>query len=314
MHVLPNTFFVGAPRSGTTTLYTWLAGHPQVYLTPIKEPNFMATDVLSMNFSPLYRKYNATSYEKWLELGKPRMQYALVGTPDWYAQLFAGATKYHKTIGEFSTNYLFSKTAYKNIHALNPQAKIVIVLRDPVERAYSHYLMNLSLGLTAKPFLQEVEESLQRPDYAEKHLGFYIRQSTYHSDVKKYFDTFGRENVFVIIFEEDIVQNPEQTFERLLKFLGIDALYKPERFKGTNASYAPRWPWLHRFLTQSGIKPFLRKILPVSVRRLYSKLFKRSKKPRLSSQVKQNLYKLYFEDDVKKLSKLLDKELPWGKY
>src|SRR5882672_9220913 len=115
---LPNFFIVGAPKAGTTSLYYYLSHHPEVFMSPVKEPNFFSYDeTVKQN---LYHK----------EKG--------VGKFEEYRQLFASSNGHHKAIGEASVSYLFYPSVPQRIHELVPKAKIIISLRNPVERAYSH--------------------------------------------------------------------------------------------------------------------------------------------------------------------------------
>ena len=127
--ILPNFFIVGAPRAGTTSLYRYLRRHPQVFMPAVKEPHFFA----NINPDPDQRHLFPAMDE-----GQ-------------YVRLFRGALHY-RAIGEASPSYLVTKGAAERIKARVPNAKIIMLLRDPTERAFSHYLMDIRDGLQSLPF------------------------------------------------------------------------------------------------------------------------------------------------------------------
>lgn len=116
----PNFFIVGAPKCGTTTLWTYLYEHPNCYMTPTKEPNYFTTDL-----QPFYK----------------------IDSRDEYIKLFEGAGESHIAVGEASTAYLLSHEAMKNIYNFDPKAKIIVMLRNPVDLVYSYHLFRVFLGV-----------------------------------------------------------------------------------------------------------------------------------------------------------------------
>src|SRR6188508_1581564 len=146
---LPNFFIVGAPKAGTTSLYYYLKRHPEVFMSPIKEPNFFAyEETIKQN---LYHK----------EKG--------VGTLEEYKDLFAEANGRHKAIGEASVSYLFYPPVPERIKQMVPDAKIIISLRNPVDRALSHYYMEYKLGYVNVP-LEDI--LLKKTRHRNAHLWY----------------------------------------------------------------------------------------------------------------------------------------------
>ena len=138
-----NTFIVGAPKAGTTSLHFYLQQHPDVCMSEIKEPNyFTAQEVVKLYYdvSP-------------------------VNSEDWYHSIFTKPTR--KVIGEGSVSYLFYPEVAQKIYNYNPEARILIILRNPVQRAFSHYLMDFRLGLCNI----SLEEILDKPS---KYPHFYF--------------------------------------------------------------------------------------------------------------------------------------------
>src|SRR6516225_5288616 len=211
--VLPNLFLVGAPRAGTTTLYRMLASHPLVCMNTIKEPNYFAKDILTSEFQRargvLGVKRDELVHNRW-----EGTHFAYV--PDWetYQSLFRGG-KGEVVFGEASTLYLQSKAAASEIRSGCPDAKIVMVLRHPVERAFSEYRMNLAIGYTRSTFCEDI----QREMHADLPAGGLIAGSLYYSAVSRYLHTFGRERVLIFLYED--LEALERVAARLFAFLEL---------------------------------------------------------------------------------------------
>ena len=153
--VWPNFFIVGAPRSGTTFLHNYLKQIPKVYMCPVKEPNFFAVSI-----NPK------------LKLTKP------IRDKKKYLNLFKNV-KNEIAIGDASPTYLWDPKAAKLIHEQIPHAKIIMILRDPISRAFSHYLMGLGIGNETLPFREAMENALKSDnDYSNRIVmaGFYSEQ------------------------------------------------------------------------------------------------------------------------------------------
>ena len=120
--VLPNFLIIGAAKSGTTSLYSYLNQHPQVYFSPFKEPRFFALEGKEVNYQGPSQVVNQKA----------------INTIDEYEKLFAGVTD-EVAIGEASTLYLYSPEAPAKIKQYIPQVKLIAILRNPIDRAYSGY-------------------------------------------------------------------------------------------------------------------------------------------------------------------------------
>ena len=211
----PNFFIGGAPRSGTTTLYESLKRHPDIFLSEIKEPLFFA----DVDSQPIIK---------------------VVKDEAEYLALFADGAG-AKILGEASTGYLEDKSAYRRIKAKSPDAKWVFVLRDPVERAYSHYRLDFATGVEHNDSFWDVLNSEvsalpeHRPDGNS-----YIRLGFYGNQLPKFFDTFGKEQVRVYL--QDDLRNERAVIEDICQFLevpfGDGAFYEPEQV--VNAATQPR--------------------------------------------------------------------------
>jgi hypothetical protein len=294
-HVIwPNFFIVGAANSGTTSMYAVLRQHPQVFLPALKEPHFFA------QIQP--------SYEQ-------RYLRTLINDQGNYLKLFHHAGGF-RAIGEASPSYLWSREAPKRIRQKIPHAKIIVLLRDPVERAYSHYLMNVREGLEDLSLF----EALQRDWTAEKkgwsisHL--YVELGLYADQVGRFIDTFGRDQVRIVMFDEltASMQNGKSVIAETCEFLGLDSIPVPR----LNASVAEngfgvaRWEWARRMAGSNLIRRAGQLAVPSSfganhaIKRLvFQRYFvKAIPKPPIDQRAKEFLCSLY-EPDVHCLEQLL---------
>ena len=137
--VLPNFFIVGAPKAGTTSLYHLLDQHPQIYMSPVKEPCYFASEIRPENFSAEHEPRIRREAQELRQISSgPMLEKRFSGVVskwDDYLKLFQNATN-EKAIGEASVRYLWSQTAAQNIISRVPNAKIIIVLRDPASSSF----------------------------------------------------------------------------------------------------------------------------------------------------------------------------------
>lgn len=259
-----NFFLVGAPKAGTTSVDRALRDHADVFLSPIKEPCHFSTDVNAQIASLLKRKdrVDLSAY-----LASPRREIVHlchVESAADYARLFEGATG-QAVIGECSTYYLSSAAAPRNIHAYNPKAKILALLRNPLDRIRSHYAMDLSLGLATRPLPELVEDELKLGPAANwGNCRYYVGASRYARQLEAYYRYFPPEQVCVLAFE-DLVSDTDAVLRRLFGFLGIAAPAGPLVLPRENKSRATRFPLLHSGLRATGLKPVLSHLLKHSL-------------------------------------------------
>jgi hypothetical protein len=207
---IPNFLIVGAAKSGTTSLYGYLKGHPDVFLPEtVKEPLYFVFGEEETHFDQ----------RDWRSV---KMQCSI----DWsaYLALFDKA-KGESAIGEATPYYLTHPAAPAKIAHRLGSPKIIAILRDPIGRGYSHYTYNRMRKVErAESFAEAVEAefALDSPFYAIKYLG----SGLYSAMIERYFDQFGRENVLVLRFE-DLVRDREGVLAKVYAHLGIDPGYVP---------------------------------------------------------------------------------------
>ena len=291
---MPNFLIIGAMKAGTTALYTYLEQHPQVYMSPVKEPNFFAFEDERMGFlAPQDQEgINRTS----------------VTDIEAYRALFKGVTN-EVALGEASHWYLYSPKAPGRIRHHIPDAKLIAVLRDPVERAYSQFLHFVRDGqepLSDFALAVQEEERRIRNNWA---FGRYASRGFYHAQLKRYFDAFDRRQIKVYLYE-DLSADPVGVIQDIFRFIGVDEAFVPEMSVKPNVSGVPRNRTLHALLTRpQRIKAVLQPHLPAGVLRLASDLRDRNlAKPQLAPEVRRQMIEMYRED-ILKLQDLIDRDL-----
>lgn len=216
----PNFFIVGAPKCGTTALASYLGDHPDIFMSPVKEPHYFADDL------PDHRRY--------------------MRTLDDYLALFADS-KGKKIIGEASVHYLFSEVAIANIRAFNPSAKLVAMLRNPVEMVHSlHGQFLYSLNENEMNFERawSLQESRAKgrnlpPGGSDPVLLQYRRVGSYSAHVERMMGHFPKDQVKIVLYDH-FRRNPRGVYEEVLDFLGVESDGRTD-FPVINSSHAYRF-------------------------------------------------------------------------
>jgi hypothetical protein len=251
-----NFFLVGAPKAGTTSVDRLLRKHAEVFLSPIKEPCHFCPDVNEQIAPSLQRKDRIDLKAYLSSRQRDVVHLAHVASANDYARLFEGAEN-SRIIGECSTYYLSSQAAARNIRAYNPNAKILALVREPLERIRSHYAMDRSLGVATRPLPDLVEEELALGERA--HWGncrYYVGASRYARQLAEYRRHFADEQICVLSFEQ-LIADPDRTLRRLFSFLDIALPAGPLVLPLENKSRGVRFPRLHDGLRESGLKPIV---------------------------------------------------------
>ncbi len=288
----PNFFIVGAPKAGTTSMHNYLNQHPEIFMSEVKEPHYF-TD-------PNWLKQHPT----------------LIRDKKKYLSLFENV-KNEKIIGESSAGYLADPKAAQSIHEKSANAHILICIRDPVERMFSHFLMNIRKNWD-RSLHDEIQQTLEIAN-KKKRIHHLLNHSLYSEKVQRYLDIFGKNKVKIIIFEE-FIKNPNEILKEIFEFLGLDeskldiklAIYNKYENLG---HLQPRGTSSETLLKNKVITKIGTKILPESIKKsLKQKLLeKKYEKPIMDPQDIIDL-KNYFNEDVQKLQKILGKKLPWKNF
>ncbi len=300
----PNFFLVGAAKSGTTSLSAWLESHPDLFLSPIKEPNYFSDNIDVSKFRKGYLK--SFDAEDSIE-AKPyvKRQIAFIRDEELYAQLFKPNNSM-VLVGECSTSYLYSEVAADNIHAFNPESKIIVILRNPAERAYSHYLMAVQMGLEKRDFLTAFIRDRKKLDKGWGISELYFELGEYSKQIKRFQKVFPKNQIKVVLFE-DWIQQPKETQESICKFLNV-SIFAALKNEVLNKSVSPRNPMLHRVLMQSGLKDLAKRVLPSEFFDKIKGGQYKDKSEVLASDERKYLINLY-RDDILDLQDVLKRDL-----
>jgi len=308
--VIPNFFLVGAPKAGTTSLYHYLGQHPQIYLSPIKEPCFFADEIRPKNFSEAVRPRLMRELEETEAfLAGPMLEKRNGGfVVDWggYLTLFAGACG-QPAVGEGSINYLWSPTAPHNIAAHIPGARILMLLRDPASRAYSQYLHGVTNGLIGVSFRRHLERSLHHgPLFDDAHP--FLEFGQYHQQVTRYLEFFPRTQVFIRLYEDFRDRQP-QTLREVFEFLGVDPGVKIDASVRHREPRVPRHLRFGYLLKRSGIWEAGSQRLPRRWRNAVSAALLRPRHQLQMDAEDRAFLVAYYRDDIEKLAALIGRDL-----
>jgi hypothetical protein len=306
---VPTFFIVGAQKAGTTALAATLAEHPEVFFSPIKEPNFFAQEIDPRRFDKTFSRLHLQSEEEALKTARQHdLLYAFIRTPAAYGRLFEGSADY-RARGEGSVSYLYSTSAPANIAQVSPDARIIIVLREPVARAFSHFKMQRRAGLEPhSDFVGAVEADAARPTtrWGEKHL--YVELGRYAPQLRRYLRAFAREQLLVL-FHDELTKDPANAVARALRHIGVDARAIPPLMRVENVSSVPRFEALNRLLFRTGVKRLVHRTLPPRVVRAANALYYTAGGDERLGEAQRRALHHHFADDIAQVEDLLEKDL-----
>lgn len=283
----PNFFIVGAAKSGTTSLWQYLREHPDIFMSQNKEPGYFC------------HSQGIKNYEK-------------------YLKLFSEATT-ETALGEASHAYLTSQESAAWIHAIYPDIKIIVILRNPVDRAYSLYNWMTREGYEPiLPFEKAVDAEESRiadTQFKKTHSGplqnyLYFHSGLYSAQLKRYFNIFPEQQMHVILYDE-LKENPVATAQKVYEFLGVDTSFTPStgiHNKGqipasVTAQYLIRkyLTYLKKLHVPSAVK-IRQSVLNINVR------LGKNLRHELDVSTRNNLTALY-RDDILATSRLIERDL-----
>ena len=282
----PDFFIVGGARCGTTSLYAYLKQYPDIFLPERKEPHYYSSQ--------------STPLPYWL------LPLKSIITKQDYLQLFEDS-KEDMVVGDGSATYLMNLDAPKLIFEDNPNAKIIISLRNPIDRTYTAYLAQYRSGNEKSSF----GESIRR-DFSSITGEEIQRQSALNSDyyeyVKNYYHYFPKEHIKIIIFEE-FIKNPKQTMKELLHFLNLSTELNI-KYEQYNEFKFPKNEVSKAIVNNRFIVNISMALIPATIRHYIFKQLVTRTKPIMLEKDRKFLKEKYIEG-VKKLESLLNRNLPW---
>ena len=276
----PHFIIIGAGKCGTTSLHDYLHQHPEIYLSPKKETNFFINPQAREN----------------------RRKWGGVTTLDEYLALFADAPE-KSVLGEISTNYYAHSESAGLIHNAIPDVKIIAILRDPSERAFSSYQMFVRNGHEKRPFSELVAERSRQ-----------ITRGFYYQELQPFYETFKSEKIKILLFE-DFAKDPKKFLAEFFEFVGVNPDFTPNMTKRGREGGLPKRRFLHKLLTQPNplrtwVTSLLKPILPVEKRqKLKTNLIKKNiSKAKLAPEMRRQLVEIYRED-IQHLQTLINRDL-----
>jgi hypothetical protein len=298
---LPDFLIIGAGKSGTTSVDNYLKQHPDIFISPVKEPNFFG-----------YELNTAKDFE-----GSPQLKHysSSVTNINDYAKLFEGA-KTDQVKGETSNTYMYHENAPERIKHYIPDAKLIAILRQPAERLFSRYL---HLARENKLPTQNFEDCLDKSTIWWKRNDL-IKEGYYGKYLEKYFKLFDKSQIKVFLYEE-LRENPAKLHQEIFQFLGVKDNFEIDFSITYNQSGFIKNSLLDKLI---GPNSFLfkgfKKIFPEkSIQKIKENkyVFKkvndlRSKnlsKPKLTKELKNKISNDIYKEDILLLQKLINKDI-----
>ncbi|MGJ3245913.1 MAG: sulfotransferase family protein [Elainellaceae cyanobacterium] len=300
---LPNFLIIGVQKAGTTSVYHYLKQHPQIYMSPVKETNFLERDWESVD--PAIR---AQVNQERVRQGRLER----IDTFEKYRDLFNVVTD-EIAIGEASPNYLFHyPSSSRLIQHYVPQAKLIAILRNPVDRAYSDYLMHVREAINVK---ESLTEQIRR---FPEHQSFTLKKGFYYEPLSHYFNVFDPHQIKVYLYD-DLCHDPLAMMQNLYQFLGVDSTFVADTSKREQVAQVPKSSLMNQVLRtrnpmRSVAASALKLIVPVDTRQyLRDRLIQinsaeKSKAQPLSTEARHNLLNIY-RDDILNLQDLIQRDL-----
>ncbi len=304
IHFPPDFVLIGAAKCGTTAFFNILCQHPEIFGPPVKEPHYFSQFDVD-KFSREFRSNNVIDTEAYFtqEILPERFQ-LFIQDKQHYLRLFETAPPGTIT-GEASTSYLYSPGAAKRIRDHNPSMKILAILRNPIERAFSHYTMSAKYGYTTDDFLTAIQKDQKKIEKGWGLSHLFLELGHYDEQVLRYMEVFPRDQLHFIRYEEWIA-NPESTFNETFQFLNIDPI-KPDFTIRRNVGEIPRFRHLNHWLHRVGLRQSIADRLPTRIKS-HLRSWYLSPKYTLQSQDISSL-KRYYEPRIKRLSEILNWDL-----
>lgn len=294
---MPTFLVIGAAKAGTTSLRHYLAQHPEIYMAPRGEPSFFAHAGESY-------KFHGPGDDDW----------TFVTDRDEYARLFAPGAAYSAR-GEISPRYLYFEKAAPRIREHIPEARLIAILRHPVDRAYSHFLMNR--GRDCEPVADFALAMEQEADRLARGWGWdwcYVGAGLYHHQLSRYTERFAAANLKVFFYEE-YRNDQDRFFGELFDFLGVDSGFRPDTSVRAREASLPRNYHLYRLVERRGpLKSRVSGLVPRGLKDAIKQRLHRLNAARptpLDPELRRALFEKHFRADAKRLPALVGKTPEW---
>lgn len=293
---VPNFLIIGAARSGTTALCNSLQQHPQIHISSLKEPHFLAFQGQTLNFA---------GPGDGVLINSPA-----VTTFDDYQKLFS-AVDNQTAIGEGSVSTLYyHHKSIENIRRYTPDAKLIVLLRNPIQRAYSSFLYMTAHGYEPfADFERALDDEQRRIDANWHHIWHYTRMGFYSRQLSCFHDGFGPDRLKILLFE-DLKSDPQGTMHELFTYLDVDPKFPTVTSTEVNRSGVPRsrvlQHVLYRVNQRRGVKRLLKAVVPLRLREWVRRA--NLTRPEMPSSARERL-KDVFREEIGQLQQMLNRDL-----
>lgn len=282
---------IGAQKAGSTSLFEYIRYHPELYLPPEKEAPFFDSEV---------------SYEQGIEN---------------YLNIYFSSAPVNKIWGKSTPNYMSEVIIPKRIYSTIPDVKIVAVLRNPIDRAYSHYKMIVRRGDENKSFNHAIAKLLKKNEleYSRNNSlpnNSYVIKGEYYRILKSYYDRFQKDQIAIYFFN-DLIQYPLKVVQDIFSFLKVDSNYTPQNMSKVynKGGFENKIPFTNSIKRSTAIKS-LKTMVPVIYWRRIAYWFnqwnvKEGKNDLEHSSIGRELLSKHYEKEKADLSALIGKPIPW---
>lgn len=294
----PDFIVAGAPKCGTTSLYHYLSQHPEIYLPDQKELHYFARqELLAHTGGP----------------GDEAAVRNVCRSASCYEDFFRPAED-GQTIGEVTPSYfVYPESADRILRDCGKEMKILVMLRNPVEKAYSQYLHLVKEGRETLPFPEALKAESERAGQRYNDFWRYTQSSMYADRMEYFLDSFGRDRVKVVLFE-DFIADTGRELEKICEFIQVNSSFEFDTSRKYNPSGVPMSETFARFISgDSAIKKIIGYLTPDLLKSgIYERVMRANtgKKPKLSPETRGKL-KTVFKPDIRQLESLLGLTTGW---
>ena len=288
----PNLVVIGAYKCGTTMLQRFLEQHPDVFVPTVKEPNYWAFAGMSDAECSAH----------------PSARWSIRDAAD-YLALFDGASD-ADVVAEVSPEYLPSTHARIRLAEIaDERVRFVVILRDPVDRAYSDFMMYRRDGVEPLDDFEAALELQEERRAAGLPTGYYLETGRYARQLAPWFDSFGSDRMLVLLYD-DLKLDPHGVASRLYEFAGVDASFVATSTDAVNVSGVPDTAALRlAYSLRRRAGPAIRDRVPVRIKRTIDRLLQqRLTRVPLDADVRSRLV-LGLQADIEDLRRLIDQPL-----
>jgi len=291
---LPTFLVIGAARSGTTALYLYLRQHPNVFMPRGRETNFFAFEGEALDFRGPGAEFVNNS----------------VVTLGAYCRLFADAPV-GAAIGEVSPLYLYCPCTAERIRARLPGVRLIAILRNPIEQAYSHYLYARKEAVEPlDDFMAALDAQVDRRKARWQPLFQYVDFARYSVQLRRYFDRFPREQIRIFLYE-DFASDPVRVVQEIFLFVGVDGSFVPDVSARVNAGGIPKSEWWQMLVMRPNpASKLVGNLLPTQTRRRVRDALSsmNTRRDRMPPGARERL-RTELRGDIVALQRLIDRDL-----